>query len=158
MLHLSRFWCLFISALLFTATQLAATIIANPHDLAVVSSLTGFAYGFLFGVFPSLVAHSFGIGGLSQNWGVMTLSPVISGNVFNLLYGYVYDSRSTGGPDGGSHRAVVCSDGLACYRPAYVATLCAGVAGLAVCLWSIAHERRTHGRHRSSVQNAQHLA
>jgi len=45
------------------------------------------AYGFLFGVYPSLVAETFGVHGLSQNWGCMTLAPVISGNIFNLLYG-----------------------------------------------------------------------
>lgn len=45
------------------------------------------AYGFLFGVFPSLVAECFGVNGLSQNWGCMTLAPIVFGNIFNLLYG-----------------------------------------------------------------------
>ncbi len=45
------------------------------------------AYGFLFGVYPSLVAECFGVNGLSQNWGCMTLAPIVFGNIFNLLYG-----------------------------------------------------------------------
>lgn len=45
------------------------------------------AYGFLFGVYPSLVAETFGVNGLSQNWGCMIFAPVIAGNIFNLLYG-----------------------------------------------------------------------
>ncbi|PYH32579.1 putative MFS transporter [Aspergillus neoniger CBS 115656] len=140
-LNMSRFWCLFISAFVFTVTQLAGSAISNPHQLAIVSGFTGIAYGFLFGVFPSLVAHTFGIGGLSQNWGVMTLAPVFSGNVFNLLYGSIYDRHSIVEPNGDRD----CPDGLACYQSAYYTTFLSGVAGVVVCLWSILHERRIHG-------------
>ncbi|OOF99459.1 hypothetical protein ASPCADRAFT_203223 [Aspergillus carbonarius ITEM 5010] len=148
-LNMSRFWCLFISALVFTITQLAGSAISNPHQLAIVSGFTGIAYGFLFGVFPSLVAHTFGIGGLSQNWGVMTLAPVLSGNVFNLLYGSIYDRHSVVGPDGDRD----CPDGLACYQAAYYTTFLSGVAGVAVCLWSILHERRIHGAMHKKVEH-----
>lgn len=88
-LHGSRVWCLVISSLIFSMAQICALSIENPHLLGFVSGLSGLAYGILFGVFPSIVAETFGIHGLSQNWGLMTLSPVISGNVFNLFYGSV---------------------------------------------------------------------
>ncbi|KNG86338.1 MFS transporter [Aspergillus nomiae NRRL 13137] len=148
-LDMSRFWCLFISAVVFTVTQLAGAAISNPHQLMVVSGFTGVAYGFLFGVFPSLVAHTFGIGGLSQNWGVMTLAPVLSGNVFNLLYGSIYDRHSVVGPDGDRD----CPDGLGCYRTAYYTTFFSGVAGVIVCLWSILRERRVHGAIRKKIEH-----
>lgn len=45
------------------------------------------AYGFLFGVYPTLVAECFGVHGLSQNWGCMTVAPIAFSNLFNLLYG-----------------------------------------------------------------------
>ncbi|THC92040.1 hypothetical protein EYZ11_008478 [Aspergillus tanneri] len=141
-LDMSRFWCLFISAVVFTLTQLAGSTIANPTQLVVISGFTGIAYGFLFGVFPSLVAHTFGIGGLSQNWGVMTLAPVLSGNVFNLLYGNIYDRHSVVVGDDGDRD---CPDGLACYQAAYYTTFFSGVAGVIVCLWSILREKRIHG-------------
>ncbi|KAJ5679192.1 hypothetical protein N7462_007436 [Penicillium macrosclerotiorum] len=139
-LNMSRFWCLFISATVFTLTQLAGSSISNPNTLVVVSAFTGVAYGFLFGVFPALTAHTFGIGGLSQNWGVMTLAPVFSGNIFNLLYGTVYDRHSVIGHDGDRE----CPDGLACYRSAYYLTFFSGLAGIGVCLWSIFREKRVH--------------
>ncbi|KAE8355276.1 MFS transporter [Aspergillus coremiiformis] len=148
-LDMSRFWCLFISAVVFTVTQLAGAAISNPHQLIVVSGFTGVAYGFLFGVFPSLVAHTFGIGGLSQNWGVMTLAPVLSGNVFNLLYGSIYDRHSVIGPDGDRD----CPDGLGCYRTAYYTTFFSGVAGVIVCLWGILREKRVHGAIRKKVEH-----
>ncbi|BAE59788.1 unnamed protein product [Aspergillus oryzae RIB40] len=122
---------------------------ADSPVLIVVSGFTGVAYGFLFGVFPSLVAHTFGIGGLSQNWGVMTLAPVLSGNVFNLLYGSIYDRHSVVGPDGDRD----CPDGLGCYRTAYYTTFFSGVAGVIVCLWSILRERRVHGAIRKKIEH-----
>ncbi|RAH72668.1 putative MFS transporter [Aspergillus aculeatinus CBS 121060] len=148
-LNMSRFWCLFMSALVFTITQLAGSSISNPHQLAIVSGFTGIAYGFLFGVFPSLVAHNFGINGLSQNWGVMTIAPVFSGNVFNLLYGHTYDHHSVVGPDGDRE----CPDGLACYQAAYYTTFFSGLAGLIVCLWTILREKRIHGAMRKKLEH-----
>ncbi|PGH16873.1 hypothetical protein AJ79_01517 [Helicocarpus griseus UAMH5409] len=139
--NMSRFWCLFASAVIFCSAQFAGFEISDPHQLILVSGLTGLAYGFLFGVFPSLVAHTFGVGGISQNWGVMCLAPVISGNIFNLLYGSIYDAHSTVLPDGDRD----CRDGLKCYSIAYVITFWAGVAGAAITLWTIWHERRIHG-------------
>lgn len=153
-LNLSRFWCLFISAVVFTFTQLAGSVISGPHELVLVSASTGLAYGFLFGVFPSLVAHTFGIGGLTQNWGIMTLAPVISGNVFNLLYGTIYDNHSMVAPSGERD----CRDGLKCYQVAFYVTFFSGVAGVAVCLWSIWTERRIHGSARARKVEHERLA
>src|SRR5271170_63319 len=136
-LHASRSWCLVIASLIFSAAQFCAISIENPNYLKFVSGLTGLAYGFLFGCFPSLVAEAFGVHGLSQNWGCMTLSPVISGNIFNLFYGIVYDKHSIV-KDSGER---VCTEGLECYRSAYLVTVVACLLGLVVSLWSI---RYTH--------------
>ncbi|TVY48234.1 putative membrane protein [Lachnellula occidentalis] len=136
-LRASRLWCLTLAAVIFLIAQLAAINITNPHQLVIVSSFTGLAYGFLFGCFPSLIAEAFGIHGMSTNWGFMTLSPVISGNIFNLFYGMVFDHHSILNKDGER----VCTEGLACYRSAYLVTVTACVLGLAISLWSI---RYTH--------------
>jgi MFS family permease len=121
----------------FLIAQLAALNITTPHHLVFVSSFTGLAYGFLFGCFPSIVAEAFGVHGLSTNWGFMTLSPVISGNIFNIFYGMVFDKHSIVKGDGER----ICSEGLECYRSAYLVTVAACVLGLIVSLWSI---RYTH--------------
>ncbi|KAH8656188.1 major facilitator superfamily domain-containing protein [Tricladium varicosporioides] len=136
-LHASRLWCLTLASFIFLVTQLAALTITTPYNLVFVSSLTGLAYGFLFGCFPSLVAEAFGVHGLSTNWGFMTLSPVISGNIFNLFYGIVYDRHSVA-KGNGEH---VCTEGLECYRSAYLVTVVACVVGLVLSLWTI---RYTH--------------
>lgn len=125
--------------------------IENPHYLVLVSSLTGLAYGFLFGCFPSLVAEAFGINGLSTNWGCMTLSPVISGNVFNIFYGMVYDKHSVVAPGGERE----CDEGLACYRSAYLVTVVACLLGLVVSLWSIwyTHQLRLREETQQNFEN-----
>ncbi|KAL2888094.1 putative membrane protein YMR155W [Ceratocystis lukuohia] len=120
-LNASRNWCLVVASVVFSLAQLSALYISNPHLLGLVSGLSGLGYGFLFGVYPSIVAESFGIHGLSQNWGVMTLAPVASGNVFNMFYGMVYDAHSAREDDGLN----VCAEGLSCYRDAYKLTLVA---------------------------------
>ena len=140
-LNRSRFWCLCVSGLIFCITQIVATAVQDPHYLVLVSGLTGLAYGILFGVYPSLVAHCFGVHGLSQNWGTMTLAPVVSGNVFNLLYGKIYDSHSITNDEEGH---MECLLGNECYRSAYWVTFGAAILGLACCGWSIWHENQVH--------------
>lgn len=139
-LHASRLWCLIVACVVFFFAQLGALSIENPHLLGSVSGSSGIAYGFLFGVYPSIVAETFGIRGLSQNWGLLTMSPVISSNIFNIFYGKVYDSHSIKQPDGER----LCLQGLECYRSAYWATLFACVAGTAITLWAIRHQHLEH--------------
>ncbi|KAL0264790.1 hypothetical protein SLS55_000742 [Diplodia seriata] len=136
-LNMSRFWCLVASALIFTAAQFAAMKVENPTHLWMVSGLTGLGYGALFGVFPSIVADAFGVHVMTQNWGFMTLSPVISGNVFNLCYGNIFDAHST--PTDGGDRD--CTEGLSCYRSAYGITFVSSIIGVCLILWTMSHER-----------------
>ncbi|KAI4927014.1 uncharacterized protein J4E92_006178 [Alternaria infectoria] len=132
-LHHSRFWCAAISATIFALAQVAAIRVEDPHFLWAVSGLSGLAYGVLFGVFPALVVDAFGPDGFAVNWGFMTLAPVVSGNVFNLFYGAVYDSNSVVEPDG--QRG--CELGLSCYRTAYYVTLTSSILGIFACFWGI---------------------
>jgi hypothetical protein len=153
-LHANRGWCLVIASLIFSAAQFCAIKIEDPFKLQYVSGLTGLAYGFLFGVYPSLVAETFGIHGLSQNWGFMTLAPVVSGNIFNIFYGIVYDSHSEILP-GGERQ---CDEGLACYRSAYMVTIGACALGLAVSLWNIHHIHMKRVKDAKRQELADHVA
>lgn len=136
-LQASRFWCLVVSACVFTLAQVLALNISNPNFLFLVSSLTGIGYGALFGCFPALTADAFGVTGMSQNWGFMICAPVITGNIYNLAYGRIYDSHSI--VDGQGN--VACPDGLGCYRSAYFLTLVSSIGGILMSLWCIRYER-----------------
>ncbi|CEI65773.1 unnamed protein product [Fusarium venenatum] len=132
-LHASRLWCLVAACIIFIFAQVCALNVENPHWLGLVSGPSGLAYGFLFGVSPSLVAETFGVGGLSQNWGFITMAPVFSSNVFNIFYGKIYDAHSV-------------VDGLECYRSAYWVTLLSCCAGTGITLWAIRHRHAKHQR------------
>ncbi|KAH9871075.1 hypothetical protein J1614_006649 [Plenodomus biglobosus] len=148
-LHTSRFLCAALSALIFALAQISALRITSPHSLWLLSALSGLAYGVLFGVFPALVVDAFGPDGFAVNWGFITLAPVLSGNVFNLFYGAVFDANSRVEPTGDRG----CDVGAQCYRLAYWVTLGSSVAGVLACAWGVLGERtRTrasvHGRRR----------
>jgi len=104
----------------------------------LVSGLTGLAYGALFGVYPALVADAFGVHSLSMNWGTMTVSPVISGIVFNAGYGAVFDAHSKVQENGDR----VCEEGLECYRGAYWITFASSLFAIFMALWVVRWERR----------------
>jgi len=148
---MNRMWCLFISALAFTAAQFGALQIENPHYLGFVSGLTGFAYGVLYGFFPSLLALKFGVDGMSQNWGTIILAPVISGNLFNLLYGQIYDNHSVTLPDGEQE----CLQGISCYWTASLVTLLTALVGATLSLGSIWRENRNWKHENSVIHNRQ---
>jgi len=131
--HKSRFYCIVASSSVFALAQFMALTVTDPNYLWVVSSLSGSAYGALFGVYPALVADAFGVNGLSLNWGFMTIAPVIFGNIFNLIYGSVFDAHSTTGPNG----EVTCDLGIDCYRYAYWVTLIASIVSVAVSLGTV---------------------
>lgn len=135
-LHANRVWCLVVSSLIFALAQTCAMFVTNPHFLGLVSGLSGLAYGILFGVYPSIVAETFGIHGLSQNWGILTLAPAVAGNTFNIFYGRIYDHHSSVTDEGQR----VCA-GIGCYRPAYMMTLGASLLGVVLSLWIIHRER-----------------
>jgi hypothetical protein len=151
-LHMSRFWCLVCSSCIFTLAQVAALNISNPRSLWVLSSLSGLGYGALFGVYPALVADTFGVSGLSVNWGFMTLAPVIWGNIFNLAYGGIYDSHSI--PT--DHGHMVCEQGLECYKGAYTFTFFSSIVGIACAFWCIWHEAHLRRKHEQGTDDGHH--
>lgn len=106
------------------------------------------AYGVLFGVSPTLVADTFGTGGLSQNWGFMTLGPAVFSEVFNLIYGKIYDAHS----DKGASKHSKCAAGKDCYKIAYMVTFIAGLIGMAVTLWCIRHRHVKESRLRKEEE------
>ena len=51
-----------IVAIFFLASQLMAIMISDVHDLHNASAMLGFAYGSMFGLFPTITIEWFGIG------------------------------------------------------------------------------------------------
>lgn len=140
----NRLWCLVAAGLVFAIAQVFALNVENPEFLVLVSGLSGLGYGIMYGVLPSITAELFGIHGLSTNWGMMTLSAVLFGYIFNVFYGFVFDEHSIAGPQG----ELTCQDGLNCYKEAYVMTLVASALGTVGVLWIIHHHQYIQAKRR----------
>ncbi|CCX15005.1 Similar to Uncharacterized membrane protein YMR155W; acc. no. Q03795 [Pyronema omphalodes CBS 100304] len=136
--NLPRLYLILLSSFLFFIAVLLAILITSPLYLFWVSSLNGLAYGMLFGVSPTIVSEAFGVNGLSTNWGAMTISCVIAGNVLNLLYGRVFDGNSQLGEEGRK----VCLKGNGCYRGAYWGALVVTGLGAMVAVVMLGRMRR----------------
>ncbi|KAK0535286.1 hypothetical protein OC834_001579 [Tilletia horrida] len=127
-----RVWLLTLVCLLAVSSQALAAmpnVITTVHRLLIVSSLTGLMYGTLFGISPSLAFEWFGVKHFSQNWGIVSLSPVVAGNIFNLLFGRVFDAHVPASSP--SHQ---CPYGEECYRSVFVVTLACCLVATALSL------------------------
>jgi hypothetical protein len=84
----------------------------------------------------------------------MTLAPVLAGNLFNLLYGTIYDKHSTVLETGER----VCEEGLKCYAGAYNITAVASLIGIAVSGWGIWHDggNGENGKERGEGEGREH--
>ncbi|PWN44418.1 MFS general substrate transporter [Ceraceosorus guamensis] len=126
-----RVWLLVLVCILAVGSQALAAApntITTVHRLIIISLGTGWMYGALFGLAPVLTFEWFGLKHFSQNWGYVSLSPVIAGNIFNLLFGKIYDSHVSKG-SGSVHQ---CPLGEECYRSVFEITeVCALAAAAA---------------------------
>ncbi|KAI0637554.1 MFS general substrate transporter [Trametes polyzona] len=94
-LRLPRSFCIALVAVTFIISQVMCFSIESVRDLWKASALLGVAYGGLFGLFPTLVIEWFGLPHFSENWGFVSLSPMLGGNIFSLAFGRNLDAHGT---------------------------------------------------------------
>ncbi|CCO28224.1 putative transporter MCH1 [Rhizoctonia solani AG-1 IB] len=143
-----RSYFLVITALVAIASQVSLMYAEIPNHLWMSSGLLGLAYGATFGLCPVLTIEWFGIGHFSGNWGFVSLAPVVSGNLFNLMFGRNLDNRATeskptiappshalirGLP---SSKELLCYDGNACYTDSIRVSLFACFCALAISVFA----------------------
>lgn len=122
--HKSRDWVLFGIALLCLVAQFCGLVISSSSLLWITSSATGLMYGMCFGAYPMIIGDAFGMDHFTQNWGVITTSPIPTSYLFNWLFGKFFDRNSVENTDTGH---LECKLGLGCYSKAYIVTLSASV-------------------------------
>ncbi|KAG9095268.1 hypothetical protein FS749_010777 [Ceratobasidium sp. UAMH 11750] len=121
-----RSYFLVLTSLIAILSQVVLMNAEIPDHVWMTSSLLGLAYGAAFGLCPVLTIEWFGLGHFSSNWGFVSLAPVVSGNIFNLMFGRNLDKhaakpQSTMPPAFAHVRGLPssaelqCYDGKACY-------------------------------------------
>ncbi|CAE6510726.1 unnamed protein product [Rhizoctonia solani] len=147
-----RSYFLVITALVAIASQATLMYAEVPDHLWMASGLLGLAYGATFGLCPVLTIEWFGIGHFSGNWGFVSLAPVLSGNLFNLMFGRNLDNRAAksqpvattptharGLP---SSSELLCYDGSACYTDSIRISLFACFCALAISIFAAWRDKR----------------
>ncbi|KAI6160927.1 major facilitator superfamily domain-containing protein [Pisolithus thermaeus] len=146
--HLPRACCLCIVSSLFVVSQALAIEISSVSMLWVATALLGVAYGGLFGALPTIVIDWFGLAHLSENWGYVTLAPLIGGNVFSIMLGRDLDAhtpREVTNLFPGVKPAALerqCLMGRECYVSSLRITLMVCMVALALSTWAIIRDGR----------------
>jgi hypothetical protein len=135
---LQRFWLLFSAIVVMLLANVLALNLTNVNHIWMVSSVVGTSYGLIYGVYPSIISDLFGMSRFSSNWGLVSISQVISSYIYSVLFGKIYDWNSLKNPDG---PGTICYKGHKCYRPAFILTTVTSIV-TAVYLLYIIHQKR----------------
>ncbi|EIN04341.1 MFS general substrate transporter [Punctularia strigosozonata HHB-11173 SS5] len=152
-LQQQRSTCLTLVAALLLVSQLACLAITDVSDLWKASALLGFGYGSMFGLVPTIAIEWFGLPHFSENWGFLSLSPLLGGNLFSLAFGRNLDAHASPGSPSTSQPASLlrraglpadaqCFDGRSCYEASLHMTIAACTAALGIAIWLGVRDRR----------------
>lgn len=92
-MHRQRSYCLILVAAGFLLSQIAASFVTQEEDLWKASLILGISYGGMFGLLPTVIFEWFGSGHFSENWGFLSLAPVVGGNILSLAFGENLDAH-----------------------------------------------------------------
>ncbi|KZT13250.1 MFS general substrate transporter [Laetiporus sulphureus 93-53] len=147
-LRLPRSFCMTLVATLFVTSQVICYHVESVGQLWRASALLGFAYGGMFGLFPTITIEWFGLPHFSENWGFVSLSPVLGSNVFSIAFGRNLDAHAPGHstsvpvPRAGLPSSTQCLEGRSCYTDSLKLTIGACSVALALALYAGWRDRR----------------
>ncbi|CDS05417.1 hypothetical protein LRAMOSA07945 [Lichtheimia ramosa] len=129
-----RLW-MFVGAtagLLATMSYLV-TFVSTTEDLLPCTIAVAIMYGTVFGVSPAATTE-FGTESFARNWGWLLYAPAIGSQIFNTLFGALYDREAE---RQGTH---LCH-GTACFRGTFLFGIGCALACLSVLAWAIVKMR-----------------
>jgi hypothetical protein len=160
-LRVPRSFCLPIVTILFILAELLLIAIGDVRHLWMASGLVGLAYGSWFGLLPTISIELFGLGAwksfptlpilkrvnkscvahFSENWGIISVFPVLGGNIFSIAFGRNLDAHETPEstvlsralPSLSPHR---CLSGRECYVQVLYLNVWACVVALCLSVWA----------------------
>jgi len=136
-----RSYCLVLVAVLFFISQVVAGSVDNIAHLWIASALLGLAYGSIFSLLPTVCLEWFGMPHFSENWGYISLSPIVASNLFSLQFGRNLDAHDgTRGQHTLDHLHVSaaprCLLGLKCYVDTIYLTMVATFLAILLSIWA----------------------
>ncbi|KAN0140077.1 MFS general substrate transporter [Lactarius tabidus] len=138
--HVPRSFCMPLVSTLFILALLVLMAINDVHQLWAASGFIGLAYGCWFGLLPTISIEWFGLAHFSENWGIISVFPVIGGNLFSLAFGRNLDAHEpapspiSDAPPSISARQ--CLAGRECYVQSLYLNILACMLALALSVWA----------------------
>ncbi|KAG8874508.1 hypothetical protein FRB97_008452 [Tulasnella sp. 331] len=143
---------------LFLISQVFLFNTTQVDRLWRASAALGLAYGGMFGLLPVITYEWFGLKHYSENWGYVSVAPVIAGNIFSLAFGKNLDShastpsasgfhQSTPSPStlfvrGGLPSELLCYQGRECYIDSLQMTISACIGAILLSIYAGWLDRR----------------
>ncbi|KAF9546306.1 MFS general substrate transporter [Agrocybe pediades] len=149
-----RSYCLVLVTFMIFTSQVLTAVEDRIENLWVASSILGLAYGSAFSLFPNVCLEWFGMPHFSENWGYLSLSPMVAGNIFSVIFGQNLDAHD------GSKKALLsaaasvldtrsatslapqCLQGLECYVDTIYLTVGADFVAIILSVWAGLRDRR----------------
>ncbi|KAH9928843.1 major facilitator superfamily domain-containing protein [Fomitopsis serialis] len=161
-----RSFCITVVAAIFIVSQVTCYYVSTVENLWRASALLGLAYGCMFGLFPTICIEWFGLPHFSENWGFVSLAPMLGSNIFSLAFGRNLDAHAPHAPESSSAAssspsprgildlarraglpgATQCLEGRACYRDSLKVTIAACFVALGLAMYSGWRDRRKQVR------------
>ncbi|KAG9294066.1 hypothetical protein G9A89_001307 [Geosiphon pyriformis] len=92
--QMRRLWYLmFASIFIFTGQLIVSYFVVDLNRLWISSALIGFGYGNIFSIGPTIISEWFGLRRFGLNWGLISCSTAIGGQILSILYGFNRDSQ-----------------------------------------------------------------
>ncbi|ODV60564.1 MFS general substrate transporter [Ascoidea rubescens DSM 1968] len=89
----SRSVLIILPIFLILNSQIFCYILDDISYLYIATLTIGLAYGFTWGLFPSITMDFFGMENFSLNWGILATSGILPAYFYNILFGRIYDSN-----------------------------------------------------------------
>jgi len=132
-----RAWCIPTVATSFLISQLVGLRVRDIEHLQYAVTLVGISYGGVFGLLPTITIEWFGMAHFSENWGLVSLSPLVAGNIFSMVFGRIFDANSSY-----NGHAMCCREGVQCYSTSLYVTTWACFCALILALVAAKRDQR----------------
>ncbi|KAG6917474.1 hypothetical protein DXG01_002451 [Tephrocybe rancida] len=126
------------SSLSFLSQVMAALVVDDIKHLWIASAMLGLSHGSVYSLFPNVCLDWFGMPHFSENWGYLSASPIVAGNLFVMVFGRILDAHDKPLRKATLPTSVMntCTLGRECYRDALYLTMGACFLSLLLSIWA----------------------
>ncbi|KAK2459401.1 hypothetical protein APHAL10511_008588 [Amanita phalloides] len=138
-LGIPRSYSLVLVSFIVFISQVITASIERVRHLWIASAVLGLGYGSTYSLFATMCLEWFGMPHFSENWGYLTLAPMVAGNILSIMFGRNLDAHESE-----SHLASApprCVVGRECYVDTVYVTVGACFLSILLSLWACWRDR-----------------